>query len=433
MKKIQLLFLIILTGLLSLGQLQRLTLGPVTALYIHDILISSWILLLVSTNFKTVLQEAWKYIVIFFSNWMLVLATLLGIIGWTAAIATDTFPLWTLLYSLRLGTYLFWAWLLFVLKPLSVNWLKTCFIASGLLVLLFGFLQYLLLPDVRFLSILGWDDHYYRLLSTQLDPNFTGLLLTITLFWFWSLPISFWQWLIHDLDKKDLQRVRKITLVFISGLLLVAISLTFSRSSILALISGSLIYGYYFSKKTFQAKQKTMQFRRIALAVVVVVVGTFVLAPKPSGEGVNLLRTSTAYARVASVARWLNTLEPYQLLIGRGLFVPPTTELQPPPGITADHANLPDNIIVLLISGLGVVGTSLLLLVSTIFAQKLNLRIGTKAIYISVAAHTMFNNSVLQPFILLFVLGLFVENSIENRLIEKVKVIAQKAKDETIR
>src|SRR3989304_8999963 len=41
----------------------------------------------------------------------------------------------------------------------------------------FGLAQYILIPDTRFLAVLNWDDHYYRLLSTLLDPNFTGIIL----------------------------------------------------------------------------------------------------------------------------------------------------------------------------------------------------------------------------------------------------------------
>ena len=45
-----------------------------------------------------------------------------------------------------------------------------------------GILQYLLYPNLRNLSYLGWDPHYYRLFSTFLDPNFAGLLSFLRFF-----------------------------------------------------------------------------------------------------------------------------------------------------------------------------------------------------------------------------------------------------------
>jgi len=35
-----------------------------------------------------------------------------------------------------------------------------------------GWIQYFLYPDLRALEAYGWDDHYYRLIGTLLDPGF---------------------------------------------------------------------------------------------------------------------------------------------------------------------------------------------------------------------------------------------------------------------
>ena len=42
---------------------------------------------------------------------------------------------------------------------------------------IFGWAQYIFLPDLRDLKYLGWDDHYFRLVGTFLDPGFTGIIL----------------------------------------------------------------------------------------------------------------------------------------------------------------------------------------------------------------------------------------------------------------
>ena len=85
--------------------------------------------------------------------------------------------------------------------------LKKVSIFSVFLFILFSLGQYLLLPDLRLYKNLGFDDHYYRLAGTLLDPNFTGAI-------FASLSIFF-------ILKKD---------YFLSLIGLISISLTFSRA-----------------------------------------------------------------------------------------------------------------------------------------------------------------------------------------------------------
>jgi len=127
----------------------------------------------------------------------------------------------------------------------------------AMLFLTIGFLQYFLLPDTRFLTYLGFDDHYFRLIGSLLDPNFTGLVLVI----FTLLAPK---------------------LFFLLPLL--ALALTFSRASFLAL-AVSLLYLCVVKK----------QFKLLFLIVILGALLYFV--PKPFGEGVNLLRTFSIVSR----------------------------------------------------------------------------------------------------------------------------------------
>ena len=69
------------------------------------------------------------------------------------------------------------------------------------------------------LARLGWDDHYYRLISVLFDPNFTGLILVLGLILiYFNRPRSWWLYAIH----------------------LLALLLTYSRSSYLALLVAGL-------------------------------------------------------------------------------------------------------------------------------------------------------------------------------------------------
>ena len=92
---------------------------------------------------------------------------------------------------------------------------------TGVIFSLFGLVQYILYPNLRNLSYLGWDPHYYRLFSTFLDPNFAGLFIVITFF----LGLY-----IYRIVKK------KYWIIFSQLLLLFVLILTLSRSSWLSFL-----------------------------------------------------------------------------------------------------------------------------------------------------------------------------------------------------
>ncbi len=130
-------------------------------------------------------------------------------------------------------------------------------VISATLFLSIGFLQYFFLPDTRFLTYLGFDDHYFRLVGSLLDPNFTGLVFVI--FTLLSPKIFF-------------------------AIPLLALALTFSRASFLTL-AVSLLYLCVVKK----------QFK---LLLLILILGVFLyFVPKPFGEGVNLLRTFSIISR----------------------------------------------------------------------------------------------------------------------------------------
>jgi hypothetical protein len=396
MKWVHLSLFVTLMTLIALGQLQRLNFGPFTAVYLHDLVLVGWVGLLVATN-QQLLRRFWTQGLTGLKQHKAarLLLAVIGI-GWLTAAATQTLPLWTILFTLRLGVYLGWGYLMYHTKVISAEWWQLGFLTVGLSLASLGLLQYFLLPDTRFLSILGWDDHYYRLISTQFDPNFTGLLLAIALFWWWETPHSWWQWLVHGLSASQLNRLHRVTTLAISVLLLIAIGLTFSRASWLALVVGSLVL----------LKPKWNWALGLAgLAFLAVVI---LIMPKATGEGNNLWRTSTIAARLHTSARWLDSLRSYQLVVGRGLFVPPAKELSVTQGIEADHANLPDNLILLMVSGLGIAGTFTLLYLVATSVEVHQIDRLTLSVLAMVTTHSMFNNSLLQPFVLLFVLGTVV-------------------------
>lgn len=135
-------------------------------------------------------------------------------------------------------------------------------IVVGIFVAIFGWIQYLIFPDLRALKTLGWDDHYFRLVSTFLDPAFTGIILVLT-----EILV-----LIKTVVKKS--SVNYLLNIF----LILTILFTYSRSSYLA-----LFFAFAFLLWKFREKF-------IVILGIMFVVLIFVL-PKAPSEGTNLLRT----------------------------------------------------------------------------------------------------------------------------------------------
>ena len=131
-----------------------------------------------------------------------------------------------------------------------------------------GLAQYLFFPDIRLYQYLGFDDHYYRLVGSLLDPNYTGAVLTVAFFVFATLPLRL-SW--------SLQLLSLLTLL-----------LTFSRASFLS---------FFIILCLKLAKQHRLKY--LLLFIPAVILGVYFL-PKPFGEGVNLLRTYSVYSRLSA-------------------------------------------------------------------------------------------------------------------------------------
>lgn len=132
----------------------------------------------------------------------------------------------------------------------------------GMIILALGIAQYLIWPDLRGLKGLGWDDHYYRLVGTFLDPGFTGILMVLAL-------------LLAFIKKRYVWAI----------VLLIGLALTYSRASYLALGAGM---GYLF----LVGKQRAWAVMFVVLLLVMIPI-----LPRPGGEGVKLTRTASIAQR----------------------------------------------------------------------------------------------------------------------------------------
>lgn len=83
------------------------------------------------------------------------------------------------LYILRLSIFLLFG-ITVLNKTLNLGFEKIT-IVSGLILSVLGLLQFFLIPDMIFLTEFGWDPHFFRTVSTFLDPNFLGIYLTLSI------------------------------------------------------------------------------------------------------------------------------------------------------------------------------------------------------------------------------------------------------------
>lgn len=88
----------------------------------------------------------------------------------------------SLSYLLRFSLYIFLMYCLYSkifgdLKKTAV----TLLLSTGIGLSVLGILQLIFIPNVEFLTSDGWDPHYFRTISTFLDPNFVGVYFVLTL------------------------------------------------------------------------------------------------------------------------------------------------------------------------------------------------------------------------------------------------------------
>jgi hypothetical protein len=373
---------------LSLGQLERIEWGSFPAFYVHDILLVGFV------GWHALNSEwySWCWKVVRRVPTVGMLGLFWVWVGWMTSLISGNFSLYAFFVFIRLSLYIlsFFS----VAFDLKTQKIQSSTLALGVLVfttllLYFGVLQYLFIPDTRILFFLGWDDHYYRLLSTLLDPGFTGLIFSLGYFFIFGLLSS----------KKTFLKSFNPRILF--GLcigLVIGILLTYSRASYMAFISGVVLLIFYFWKKK---QYHFLIFNTVMFFAFFLVVP---LLPRPAGEGVRLERTSTITSRVTTVQQNIQLLKtPTEIFFGRGLFVPTVDSSPTVYSNQPTHARLPDNWILLILTGTGLIGSVIFIsLLFTTFraliSKPLLLWVGLSIVLI----HSLFNASLTYPFVVLF-------------------------------
>jgi len=280
MKAISIIFFLFLV-IFPFGQLNRLpvSLMPEAHLYLTDLvvagLVGCWASWKLIKRDKLVLPPLAKPIFLF------LIFAILSLI-FNTPLLSNREVIVSGLYLLRWITYAGLYFVIFDLKKHfgQLKWdsvLRFLFVI-GIMVAVFGLVQYALWPDLDALETLGWDPHYYRVVSTFLDPGFTGLILVLTLI---LIVVLGWK----EKDKRPW---------FIAGLVVyLALTFTYSRSSYLAYLIGMGVIAWM---------KKTPKF---LLAILLIGMVTLLVVPQPAGEGGKLGRKYTIEARIEN---WQNSL-----------------------------------------------------------------------------------------------------------------------------
>ncbi|MBL7036538.1 O-antigen ligase family protein [Candidatus Microgenomates bacterium] len=229
----------------------------------------------------------------------------------------------------------------------------------------FGWLQYFLLPDTRSFKILGWDDHYFRLIGSFLDPTFTAIILVLG-----AILAAY-------------KRKRVLGLFFLTTL-----AFTYSRAGYLALLVSIL----YFSIKKHSLKL-------FLFPAVIFLILISMLPKSVGGEGVKLTRTSTVSARLINF-RDSTKLILNSPVIGVGLNNICPTKLRYEIESNPDSHSCfgLDSSVLFLFATTGVLGTMIL---GYAFLQiKYSEILFTS--FLAVLAHSFFSNSLFYPHVMVW-------------------------------
>jgi hypothetical protein len=364
---------------LMLGQLGAIPIIPGVTVYAHDILIT---VLLITGILRAYKRKTFVRPVLFWPIIVFAAVALTSLIVNAYRFETKAL-IESSLYFFRWVAY---AGLYIVLVQERMN-------PSLLLMGLFGFgsgistlglVQYFLYPELRNLSYLGWDPHYYRLFSTLLDPNFTGMIIVLTLF------IGTFVW------KKTKQRS-----IWVAQMVnIIALYLTYSRSSYGALIAGGIAYVIFYKQ------WKTCIY-------IMLFVLALVLIPKPGGKTLLLTRMDSTLSRVGNWQESVGIIA-QSPLFGHGFntlrYIPRKAEYISPDGdVSHARAGL-DSSILFLLATTGALGTfaygwiiySLMRFyrIHTVLHDQFGVLI---SVFTALAVHSLFSNSLFYAWVMLWI------------------------------
>ena len=242
----------------------------------------------------------------------------------------------------------------------------------GILLVIAGWLQYFLYPDLRNLYYLGWDPHYRRIFSTVLDPNYFGLILVVLFLFRLSNP-SILREIIYKMA------------------FLITLAFTYSRSSYLAATVGAGYWAF-----------RSGRFLKYFIAATVLTLTLFLL-PRPGGVGVELERLFSIRERIANWQSAMSIVKNKPFL-GVGFntlrFNFRNSQYLREDWLTSHSAAGIDNSFLFVAASSGLLGLAVYL----VFLTALFLRLDAtgKSLMIAAAVHSLFLNSLFFTYFLVW-------------------------------
>lgn len=381
------LILLLLTAF-PLGHLTRFEVGKGVALYFHDIVASLMFLVIFINSVKTKKLPRGKLtipIIIFIA--VALLSLLFGINKVTPAQAI-TGSLYLVRWTALSGVYFYLLKYRKTFKQISLfarkYALSDALLISGLVFATFALLQYLIFPDLRGLQWLGWDDHYYRLTGTLLDPGFSGIVLALVCL----LALGV--------------KLRKQLKILAVSLPTVALILTYSRASYLAFLVGLMTYVIL--------KRKL----KCGLVATLIFLTVLFFLPQAESEGTNLLRIYSLFQRVETWEQGL-VIARDNPLFGVGFNLLRYSKLKygflGQDWETSHSASGLDNSFIFVLATTGVLGFISYL---TLFFKMVKVLVKTRGVKLSIPTstlaslsavfiHAFFNNTLFYPWVMIWI------------------------------
>lgn len=273
----------------SLGQLGKLPLSwfGEGGIYISDLLVGIiWLVWIIHSlknrNAKITLLD------ITIINLLLILGiSLLNSVTWV--------PMGKLLigifYYLRIILYFS---LFFIIKIYLPNIPRILMITITLLFVCAGLIQFSLFPNFAQFISLGWDPHYYRVLSTFFDPNYAGCYFICLFLYFLNSA--------YKLKTKTAKLINMFMLI----LLLIPLILTYSRSTYLGFIVALGVFSL-------------LKDRRIIIGLIVTCLLVFMLIPRVQTRVIGAFAfDDTVRIRFSDYQKSINIIEDNNQLFGVG-------------------------------------------------------------------------------------------------------------------
>ncbi|MDP3973675.1 MAG: O-antigen ligase family protein [Candidatus Daviesbacteria bacterium] len=270
----------ILTSSILIGQLVKIPLGSVGGVTVLDVVVLS-LCTIGLTRFK------FKKIPIFFKSALLFIIIAIISLTFTPLKLEPEQYLISFSYIIRFFSFILLGWLIYLgIFPNIKTEIVKILTYSGIGLAILGIMQFIFLPDMIFLQKDGWDPHYFRTVSSFLDPNFLGAFMSLTLLLIMAM-------------KNARMRFIFFVLVFISLLT------TFSRGAYL---------GFTVAFLTFSILNKSIKLLILTISLSVILILSFMIYQNTVAAPKNIDRTQSAQYRYSSYQQGLAILEKHPLL-----------------------------------------------------------------------------------------------------------------------